>query len=111
MTELVEAYGKKVGDTFYDKIVQCEEIAPPEGDAATWEVLKKANRLRNAVAHKIDGPEVKDTMTKLRTAYAALSEQAAKERKENGPMCSSRCRLSLYCGSVIIVATDNKQKA
>lgn len=81
MTELIEAHRKKAGDTFYDKIVQCEEIAPPEGDAATWEVLKKANRLRNAVAHKIDGPEVKDAMTPhcLRCAFRA----SGKRRKED----------------------------
>jgi hypothetical protein len=110
MTELIEAYGKKAGDTFYDKIVQCEALAPSEADATTWEVLKKANRLRNAVAHKIDGPEVKDAMTELRTAYAALSEQSAKDEKK---MTDLQLALSafIHCGSCIIVATDNKKKA
>lgn len=108
MTELIEAHGKQAGDTFYDKIVQCEEIAPPEGDTETWEILKKTNRLRNAVAHKIDGPEVKAAIAKLRAAYAALSEQAAKDEKK---MTDVQLALSAFthCGSCIIVATENKK--
>jgi hypothetical protein len=58
MIELIEANGKTAENTFAQKIKQCEIIGPPEIDAATWEVLRKANRLRNAVAHKIDGTEV-----------------------------------------------------
>lgn len=62
MVELIEAHGKKADDTFAQKIAQCEDINPPEIEAATWELLKKANRLRNAIAHKVDGPEVEKAM-------------------------------------------------
>jgi hypothetical protein len=47
MVELIEAHGKKAADTFSEKIKQREALNPPEIDAATWELLKKANRLRN----------------------------------------------------------------
>lgn len=81
MTDLIEANSKTAADSFYDMIRQCEDIDPPDVDASTWEVLKMANRLRNAEAHKIDGTEVNNAMTKLRIAYAALSEQSAEDER------------------------------
>ncbi|MEH2489409.1 hypothetical protein [Bradyrhizobium sp. AZCC 2230] len=110
LAELIEAHGQKAADTFYEKIVQCEGLKPPEVDTATWEVLKKANRLRNAVAHKIDGPEVNDAMVELRAAYAALSAQSAKDEKA---MTNVQLAMSAFthCGSCIIVATENKKRS
>src|SRR4051812_38745402 len=105
MVELIEACGKKPDDTFALKIAQCEDIAPPEIDAATWELLKKANRLRNAIAHKTDGPEVEEAMGNARKAYAALSAQSAKDEKA---MTNVQLSLSAFthCGSFIMVATE-----
>jgi hypothetical protein len=110
MVEFIEAHGKKADDTFSEKIKQCESLNPPEIDAATWELLKRANRLRNAIAHKINGPEVKEEMKQTRAAYAALSEQSAKDQKA---MTDVQLALSAFthCGSFIIVATENKKEA
>jgi len=109
MVELIEAHGKEADDTFAQKIAQCEEINPPEIEAATWELLKKANRLRNAIAHKIDGPEVEQAMKNMRKAYAALSAQSAKDEQA---MTDVQLALSAFthCGSFIVVATENKKQ-
>ena len=109
MVELIEAYGKKAEDTFAAKIVQCEGIKPPEIEAPTWHLLKKANRLRNAIAHKIDGHEVQQVMQNTRKAYAALSAQSAKDEQA---MTDVQLALSAFthCGSFIVVATENKKQ-
>jgi uncharacterized protein YutE (UPF0331/DUF86 family) len=81
MVELIQAHGETPKETFAEKIAQCEESNPPEIDAATWTLLKKVNRLRNKIAHKIDGPDVKERLQQTRDAYAALSSQAAEDVK------------------------------
>lgn len=108
MVDLLEAYGKEAENTFAQKIKQCELLHAPDIDAATFEVLRKANRLRNAVAHKIEGDQVKTAMTEARTAYAALSDQAAEDEKK---MTDLQLALSCFthCGTFIMIATDAKK--
>ena len=110
MVALIEANGKTAENAFAQKIRQCEIINPPEIDAATWKVLRKANRLRNAVAHKIDGTEVKDAIMETRTAYAALSEQAADDEKHMSDTQLAMSALA-HCSSFIVVATENNKEA
>jgi hypothetical protein len=109
MTEFIEAHGKTADDFFSQKIAQCESSKPSEIDDAMWSLFKKTNRLRNAVAHKIDGPAVKDEMTKTRQAYAALSAQSAEDEKA---MTDQHLVMSAFahCGSFIIVVTEDKKE-
>jgi hypothetical protein len=110
MVEFIEAHGETTQETFAEKIKQCEDLNPPEIDAATWTLLRKANRLRNAIAHKIDGPEVTARLQQTRDAYAALSDQAAKDTQ-----VYTEVQLALmsftHCSSFISVATENKKEA
>lgn len=109
MVELIEAHGKKADDTFAAKIAQCEDINPPEIEASTWKLLRKANRLRNAIAHKVDGDDVQQAMKNTRKAYAALSAQSAKDEQA---MTDVQLALSAFThsGSFIVVATENKKQ-
>jgi len=109
MVELIEAHGKKADDTFAAKIAQCQDINPPGIEAATWNLLKEANRLRNAIAHKIGGKEVQEAMKNTRKAYAALSAQSAKDEQA---MTDVQLALSAFthCGSFIVVATESKRQ-
>src|ERR1700716_1253045 len=60
MSEFLEASGKKSEDlTFAQKITACKELSPPEVEKPIWDLLEAVNRLRNKIAHKLDGPEVK----------------------------------------------------
>jgi len=108
MVDLIEAYGEEAENTFAQKIKQCELLQAPEIDAATFAVLRKANRLRNAVAHNVESDEVKAAMEEARAAYAALSDQAADDEKH---MTDLQLSLSCFthCGTLIMVATDNKK--
>ena len=110
MVELIEAHGETAKETFAEKIKQCEDLNPPEIDAATWTLLRKANRLRNAVAHKIDGPEVKERLQQTRDAYAALSKQAAEDVKTYTDVQLALMAFT-HCSSFIVVATENKKAA
>jgi hypothetical protein len=110
MVELIEAHGEMAKETFAEKIKQCEHLNPPEIDAVTWTLLRKANRLRNAVAHKIDGPEVKERLQQTRDAYAALSKQAAEDAKVYTDVQLALMAFT-HCSSFIIVATENKKEA
>lgn len=110
MTELIEAHEVAVEDTFYKKLMQAEKLMGPAVDAAVWELLKKANQLRNALAHKIDGPEVKEAIATLRAVYAAVSDQAAKDEKKMSDIQLALSAFS-YCGSCIIVSTVGVKKA
>jgi hypothetical protein len=49
-------------------------------------------------------------MTEARTAYAALSDQAAEDEKH---MTDTQLAMSAFahCGSFIMVATENKKEA
>jgi len=68
-----------------------------------------ANRLRNAIAHRIDGHEVQQAIKNTRKAYAALSAQSAKDEQA---MTDVQLALSAFthCGSFIVVATENKKR-
>jgi len=110
MVELIEAHGEAAKETFAEKIKQCEDLNPPEIDAATWTLLRKANRLRNAIAHKIDGPEVKERLQQTRDAYSALSEQAAEDAQVYTDVQLALMAFT-HCSSFIVVAVENKREA
>ena len=110
MVELIEAHGETAKETFAEKIEQCEDLNPPEIDAATWTLLRKANRLRNAVAHRVDGPEVKERLQQTRDAYSALSAQAAEDAKTYTEVQLALMAFT-HCSSFIVVATENKKEA
>jgi len=42
----------------------------PLGDDSRWELVSALNNLRNKVAHKVDGPERKEALQKLRKELA-----------------------------------------
>jgi hypothetical protein len=76
MDEFLTASGKKPKGTFADKAQHCQNLKPPEVEAAVWTMLTKANQLRNKIAHTLDQPEIQVKMDDLRVAYlAALSDQ------------------------------------
>jgi hypothetical protein len=85
-------------------------LNPPEIDAATWTLLKKVNRLRNKIAHKDDGPDVKERLQQTRDAYAALSSQAAEDVKTYTEVQLALMAFT-HCSSFIMVATENKKEA
>jgi hypothetical protein len=76
MDEFLAVSGRKPKGTFADKAQSCQDLKPPEIEPALWEVLKKANLLRNKIAHTLDHAEIQVKMDGLRAAYlAALSDQ------------------------------------
>jgi hypothetical protein len=112
MIEFLDACGKKSEElTFAQKITRCEEQTAPEIEKPIWDLLKKVNQLRNKIAHKIDGPEVRAKVAAVRTAYLA----AITEEQKEGVKGLDEARMSAgalqLCGSYIVVATENKKDA
>ncbi len=55
INEFLDASDKKYDDlTFCKKAKLCEELKPAEIAQSIWDVLTKANRLRNKIAHTLD---------------------------------------------------------
>lgn len=107
MSEYLEASGKNREEmSFYEKAEACEELNPPEVEAAIWEVVYAANELRNKIAHTFDRAKIKAKMDALRAAYlAALTETQRKsgEKLDDARIAAGACEL---CGAYLVIATE-----
>jgi uncharacterized protein YutE (UPF0331/DUF86 family) len=75
MNDLILASGVKrkwiKEATFADKMEKCRLIAKEEQDDPLWDVLKKANILRNTIAHTLDADKIDVRMEELKATYLA----------------------------------------
>lgn len=112
MAEFLDTHGKNSEElTFAQKICACKELKPGIIEEPIWKLLEECNRLRNKVAHYLDGPEVEKKMQAVRDAYyATVSKEQAEAAKKMTDMQMAMSALTL-CGSYIVVATENKKDA
>src|ERR1700730_8998988 len=106
MDEFLAVSGRKPKATFADKAQSCQDLKPPEIEPALWEVLKKANLLRNKIAHTLDHAEIQVKMDGLRAAYlAALSNQ---QRPHSKNLDDTRIAAGAFelCGAYLVGATE-----
>jgi hypothetical protein len=113
MNEFLDASRKKYDDelSFAKKAALCKELKPAEIDPSIWEVLTKANQLRNKIAHTLDEAEIKSKTDDLRTSYlAALTPTQAKgaEKLDDVRIASGAFEL---CGAYVVAATIGVQAA
>jgi hypothetical protein len=115
MDEFIAARGKKSHGRFSDKVDHCERLKPPEIEPEIWTVLKKANKLRNEIAHSLDQAKIQINVDELRAAYlAALSDKQRphSEKLEDILIASGAFEL---CGAYLVGATvaveDRKREA
>jgi hypothetical protein len=110
MDEFLAVSGRKPKGTFADKAQSCQDLKPPEIEPALWEVLKKANLLRNKIAHTLDHAEIQVKMDGLRAAYlAALSDQ---QRPHSENLDDTRIAAGAFelCGAYLVGATEAKKR-
>jgi hypothetical protein len=106
MDEFLAVSGRKPKGTFADKAQSCQDLKPPEIEPALWEVLKKANLLRNKIAHTLDHAEIQVKMDRLRAAYlAALSDQQ-RPHSENLDDIRTAAGAFELCGAYLVGATE-----
>ncbi len=110
INEFLDASDKKYDDlTFCKKAKLCEELKPAEIAQSIWDVLTKANRLRNKIAHTLDQAQIQSRVDELRGAYlAALTPMQAKgvEKLDDADMAADAF---LLCGAYLVVATEAAQ--
>jgi hypothetical protein len=72
MVGMLEAAGKETEDlTFYQKLTACEDLKAQEIEEWVFPLLKKANELRNKIAHTLDQEQIKVKMDEVRAAFLA----------------------------------------
>lgn len=106
MDEFLTVSGRKAKGTFADKAQSCQDLKSPEIEPALWEVLKKANLLRNKIAHTLDQAEIQVKMHELRAAYlGALSDQ---QRPHSETLDDIRVAAAAFelCGAYLFGATE-----
>jgi hypothetical protein len=97
---------RKPKGTFADKAQSCQDLKPPETERGLWEVLKKANLLRNKIAHTLDDAEIQVKMDELRAAYlTALSDQ---QRSHSEKLDDIRIAAGAFelCGAYVFGAAE-----
>lgn len=99
------------GRRFAGKVDVAKGLFLPELREEMWAVLEAGNDLRNAVAHGHKEGAVAARMTDLRKAY--LAAVSPEQRKGIEEMTDTQMVMSAfnYCGSYLVVATENKKPA
>lgn len=114
MIELLEAHGRDPKHFFFtaQKITELKKIDPPEVGQAMWQLLSLCSYVRNELVHSLDNEQLKAKANTVREAYLAVTENERQKQGIREMTDTQMVTSAIYdCGSLIVVATDNKMAA
>jgi hypothetical protein len=107
MNGMLEAGGKNSEDmTFAQKMCECENLKAEEIEDWVFPLLKKANQLRNKIAHTLDQDQIKSRMDEVRATFLATlkpNDAEAYDKFSDDLIAASAFE---QCGAFIVGATE-----